>query len=334
MKKHAIGIGALVLALVAGGIVWSTQRASREDGRLILHGNVDLRQVALAFDGSGRVAELRAEEGQRVKAGTVLAVLDTRTLRLRLDQARAQAEAQRLALAKLQAGSRAEEIAQARSRVDAAAAEVERTGSELSRLREVAAETAGRGVSALDMERAGTAVKVARARTSEQRDALRLAERGTRAEDIAVAAAQLKVAQAQVALLEHELALGELRAPSDGVIRSRLLEVGDMATPQRPVFALALQQPKWVRVYVGEPDLGRVRPGMAARVWTDSHPRALAGTVGFISPAAEFTPKSVQTEELRTSLVYEVRIRVDDPQDALRLGQPASAQLAVDGAQR
>jgi HlyD family secretion protein len=114
------------------------------------------------------------------------------------------------------------------------------------------------------------------------------------------------------------------------VVRSRLLEPGDMATPQRPVFALALAQPKWVRVYVSETDLGKVKPGMTARVVTDSHPdHPLQGKVGYISSVAEFTPKSVQTEELRTSLVYEVRVVVEDSGNVLRLGQPATVRIAL-----
>jgi len=103
-----------------------------------------------------------------------------------------------------------------------------------------------------------------------------------------------------------------------------------MATPQRPVFALALTQPKWVRVYVSEADLGKVKPGMAAHVVTDSQPgQALEGKVGYISSVAEFTPKSVQTEELRTSLVYEVRVLVEDSRNVLRLGQPATVHIAL-----
>lgn len=328
-RKNIIVPAILVIALAAGAAAWWAQRPSGADGSLTLYGNVDLRQVALAFDGNGRIAALHAQEGQHVRAGAILAALDTRTLQLRRDAARAEAEVQAQALRRLRAGSRPEEIAQARSRLVAATAESERAGQELIRLDAVADSTAGRGISALELDRAKAGARVALAKANEARDALRLAERGARVEDVAGAEAGLRAAQAQVALLEHDIALGELRAPSDGVIRARLLEAGDMATPQRPVFALALTQPKWVRVYVGERDLGRVREGMPARVWTDSHPQALPGKVGYISSAAEFTPKSVQTEELRTSLVYEVRIVVDDPRDALRLGQPASAQLAL-----
>jgi HlyD family secretion protein len=115
------------------------------------------------------------------------------------------------------------------------------------------------------------------------------------------------------------------------VVRARLLEPGDMASPQRPVFTLAITQPKWVRAYVAEPSLGRIKPGMKASVSTDSAPgRAIPARVGYISSVAEFTPKTVQTEELRTSLVYEVRFLVDDPDDQLRLGMPATVHLPLE----
>ena len=117
------------------------------------------------------------------------------------------------------------------------------------------------------------------------------------------------------------------------MVRSRLLEPGDMATPQRPVFALALTQPKWVRVYVSETQLAKVRPGMAASVVADGRPnQPIAGKVGYIASVAEFTPKSVQTEALRTSLVYEVRVVVQDPADVLRLGEPVTVRLATGAA--
>lgn len=333
MKKTLVAI-ALIAVLVVGGLFWWPDRDADPASPLTLYGNVDIRQVALAFDGNGRVAELRAEEGERVKAGAVLAVLDTRTLALQAEQARFQIDAQRQSLLRLRNGSRPQEIAQARSRVAAAQAESAHAAQDLARLERIVATTQGRAVSAQDVDRARSALQVARARSEEQREALRLAELGPRAEDIAGAEAQLKASQAQLALLEHEIGLGELRAPTDGVVRSRLLEPGDMATPQRPVFALALIRPKWVRVHVGEADLGRIRPGMAARVITDSDPdRPIEGRVGYISSVAEFTPKSVQTEELRTSLVYEVRVRVDDTDDVLRLGQPATVRLAQGPAQ-
>lgn len=327
MKKLVIAT-ALIVVLIVSGLLWWRSRDTGIAAGLTLYGNVDIRQVSLAFDGSGRIAELHAEEGDRVKAGAVLAVLDTRTLALQAEQARQQIGVQQQSLMRLRNGSRPQEIAQARSRLAAAQADMEHAARDLQRLQSISISTQGRGISAQDVDRASSSLQVARARRDEQREALRLAELGPRAEDVAAAEAQLLAAQAQLALLQHQIGLGELKAPVDAVVRSRLLEPGDMATPQRPVFALALTRPKWVRVYVGEADLGRVGPGMAAQVVTDSQPdRPIAGRIGYISSVAEFTPKSVQTEELRTSLVYEVRVLVDDADDVLRLGQPATVRM-------
>lgn len=330
MKKRSLAVLLVAVLLAAGGWAWWQGRGHGDAGTLVLYGNVDIRQISLAFDGSGRVTQLRADEGDRVKAGAVLAVLDTRALELRAEQAQAQVQAQEQALLRLRNGSRPEEIAQARDRFIAAQADAVRAAQDLARLQGIAASTQGRGVSKQDLDRARTGLQAARAQAAAQQEALRLAELGPRKEDVAAARAQRDAAQAQLALLQYEIGQGVLRAPADAVVRSRLLEPGDMATPQRPVFALALTRPKWVRVYVSEADLGRIKPGMPASVFTDSHPdQPIAGKVGYIASVAEFTPKAVQTQELRTSLVYEVRVRVDDKSDVLRLGQPATVRLDV-----
>ena len=330
MKKFRIVAAFAVVALIImGTLIWKNRVGDSSAG-IVLHGNVDIRQVSLAFDGSGRILSLHAEEGDLVKAGAVLATLDTRTLQLQAEQAVAQIEIQRQNLLRLRNGSRPQEIEQARSRLVAAQADADRAKQDLIRAQGLAANTSGRGISLQDLDRIKSTAQIAAARRDELQDALQLAEAGARAEEVAGAEAQLKASESQLALLQHQIHLGQLTAPADGVVRSRLLEPGDMATPQRPVFALALTQPKWVRVYVTEVDLGRIKPGMAARVSTDSYPdQSIAGKVGYISSVAEFTPKSVQTEELRTSLVYEVRVVVSDPADQLRLGQPATVTLAA-----
>ena len=327
MKKPLIALGLLVV-LALGAWAWMHQRDKGHDGALVMYGNVNIRQVALAFDGSGRVAELKADEGDAVKAGDVLATLDTQTLALQAEQAQAQISVQQQNLLRLKNGARPQELAQARSSLSAAQVEAVRAQKDLARLQGIADNTSGRGVSVQELDRARAAVQVADAQAAQKRDALRLTEIGPRKEDIAAAAAQLKSSEAQLALMRHQIAQGRLVAPSDAVVRSRLLEPGDMATPQKPVYALAITQPKWVRVYVSETDLGKVKPGQSARVTTDSAPnQPIAGRVGYISSVAEFTPKSVQTEELRTSLVYEVRVIVEDKDNALRLGQPATVVL-------
>jgi len=319
----------LVLNMIALTLcLGACSNGTSDDTRLELSGNVDVRQVSLAFEQTGRIAELNVQEGDTVKAGAVLGTLDTVTLKLQAEEAKAQMAVQQQNLLRLRNGSRPEEIAQAAARLTSAEAEARRAASELARLRGIAGDTAGRGVAGRDMDAAEKQVTAANANVREQAAALRLARRGPRAEDVASGAAQVDAARAQVALLQHQIAQGVLVAPVDGVIRSRLLEPGDIASPQKPAFELARTQPKWVRVYVTETDLGRVRPGMAANVISDSQPgKPIAGRVGYISSVAEFTPKTVQTEELRTSLVYEIRVTVDDPGNRLRLGQPVTVRI-------
>lgn len=327
MKKPLIAL-ALLIVLALGAWAWVHQRTKEHTDTLVLYGNVDIRHVALAFDGSGRVAEMKADEGDIVKAGQVLATLDTQTLALQAKQAQAQINVQQQNLLRLKNGARPQELAQARSSLRAAQAEAVRAQKDLARLQGIADGTNGRGVSAQELDRARAAMQVANAQAAQQQDAFRLTEIGPRKEDITAAEAQLQASEVQLELLQHQLAQGQLTAPSEAVVRSRLLEPGDMATPQKPVYALAITEPKWVRVYISEPDLGKVKPGQAARITTDSAPdQPITGKVGYISSVAEFTPKSVQTEELRTSLVYEVRVIVEDPDDVLRLGQPATVAL-------
>lgn len=300
---------------------WSSQN------ELILYGNVEIRQISLAFDATGRITELRAEEGDTVQAGDVIGLLDTRTLELQAAQAEANVEAQRQTLLRLRNGSRPEEIDEIKARLVSAESDVVRRKKDLSRIARL---QNSRASSEQDFDQAQNDAQVAEARVEELRATLRLAELGPREEEIAAAEAQLKAAEAQVALLQHQIDLGTLSAPTHAVVRSRLLEPGDMVTPQSPVFSLALTHPKWIRVFVHEPELGKIQPGMKAQVFTDSHPtQPVSGTVGYISSVAEFTPKAVQTTELRTNLVYEVRIVVEDDNDELRLGQPATVHLVL-----
>jgi len=324
MKKILIIV--LLAAIAAAGWYWWSHRSAGDADTLALHGNVDIRQVSLAFDGSGRIAELRAEEGDSVKAGQVIGLLDTSTLELQAKQAEAQAEAQKQTLLKLRNGSRPEEITQAKAQLASAEASAALAEQSLARITRLRSSGTSRD-QALDQAQSQAAAR--RAHEEQLRAALQLAEAGARAEDIAAAEAQLAASEANLALLRHQIDRGQLRAPVDAVVRSRLREPGDMITSTSAIFALALTEPKWIRVYASEPDLGRIRPGMAAHVFTDSHPdQPIAGKVGYISSVAEFTPKSVQTEELRTSLVYEVRVVVEDEADILRLGQPVTVRLS------
>lgn len=330
--KRTVWIAALIVVIgLVTGLVWWFNQREREPREPTLYGNVDLRQVQLSFNNSERIAEVLVQEGARVRQGQLMARLDTRRLEPQVAQAEAQAAAQRQVVQRLRSGSRPEEIAQARANVESAKADTVNARQQYERIKSAAEMSAGRAVRQQDVDSAKAAMQVAEAKLTVNQRALELAVIGPRKEDIAEAEAQLRANEAQLALLRQQLVDAQLLAPVDAVVRTRILEPGDMASPQKPVFTLAITNPKWVRAYVSEPDLGKLHEGMAATIAVDSFPkRRFEGWVGFISPVAEFTPKAVQTEELRTSLVYEVRVFVQDPSDELRLGMPATVYLNTD----
>jgi HlyD family secretion protein len=327
--KRFLAIVVLVLVVAgAGGFAWWFTHRGIAATELRLHGNVDLRQVALPFNNSERIAAVLVQEGDRVRKGQLLARLDTSRLEPQVAQAAAQVAAQRAVVDRLHHGSRAEEIAQARANLESAKADALNARRQFERKNYLVARQVA---SQQNADAAKAAARVAEARVDVNQKALDLAILGPRQEDIDQAEAQLRANEAQLAYLRQQLADSELRAPLDSIIRSRLMEPGEMASPQRPVFSLAIIDPKWVRTYVAERDLGKVRNGMKAFVTVDSFPaRQFEGWVGFVSPVAEFTPKAVETEELRTSLLYEVRVFVNDPGNDLPLGIPASVHLPLD----
>lgn len=186
----------------------------------------------------------------------------------------------------------------------------------------------GHAISTQNYDAAKSAERVASQNLVNAQKAYELMKIGPRVEDIRSAESSLAAAKANLELLNHEISLGTLKSPDAAIVRSRLLQPGDMAAAAKPVYTLALTSPKWVRVYVNEKDLGNVKPGMTASVVTDTHPNTpIEGMVGYISSVSEFTPKTVETPDLRSSLVYEVRVIVKDPKGDLRLGQPATVKI-------
>lgn len=330
MKRTLLILGLIVILIAAGLALWLNRRDTATRA-IILYGNVDFRQIELSFNNSERIAAVLVHEGDRVRQGQLLARLDTSRLSPQVAQADAQAAAQAQVLARLRNGSRPEEIAQARANVESAKADVANARQQYERLKQASELSAGRAVRQQDVDNAGTALQVAEAKLAVNQKSLELALAGPRKEELTENEARLRAQQAQAALLRQQMADAQLVAPVDAVVRTRIMEPGEMASPQKPVFSLAVTDPKWVRAYVAEVDLGRVRPGMTASIVVDSFPnRRFDGWIGFISPVAEFTPKTVQTEELRPSLVYEVRVFVKDPSDELRLGMPATVRLALE----
>ena len=323
-KKAVLFLAACLLGLAAYLYHAFCQQDNQEE--LVLQGNVDVREVSLAFRQSDRILEMLAEEGDRVQKGQVLARLDTQELKLQLQRLNAEIAAQQSTVEKLHNGTRPEEIRQAEGNLRQAQAAAEHAAGVYQRKRDIYTSIAG--ISQQELDNAYHDMEAKQATMSVAEAALQEAKAGPRQEDIAGAEAGLQALRNEQLRYIYLLSQYELQAPDDGVIRSRLLEAGDMASPSKPVFKLSLPGKKWVRAYVPETELGRVYEGQQARVYIDSLPgKAIDGQVGYISGTAEFTPKHVQTEELRTSLVYEVRVYVDDADNVLRLGMPATVRI-------
>lgn len=321
----------ILLGATAGAIWWQQREVKGPQTALTLYGNIEIRDARLAFNEQEIVADVSAEEGDRVTAGQELARLRRNLLEDQLAGALANLEAQNQVVRRLKAGSRPQEIKQARAEVEAAAVRRDNTRINLKRLLQTS-QVGASSQQALDDTTAQ--LKAEEADLKAQQQVLALALAGPRQEDIAEAEAKRQAMEADVALLRQRLADTILKAPAPGVIQSRILEPGEMAGPTRPAFILALTDPKWARTYVPEPDLGRLRKGMGATITSDSWPgKSFSGWVGFISPVAEFTPKSVETADLRTKLVYEVRVLVKDPEDQLKLGMPVTVKLGAAGSQ-
>jgi HlyD family secretion protein len=322
----------IVAGLVAAGLGLWWWLAGRGGTRheLELFGNIDLRQIELPFNDSERVAEVLVQEGDHVKRGQLLARLDTSRLEPQVARAAADLAAQQQVVERLHRGNRPEEIEQMSANAAASRADAVNARAQYERLRALSDSTAGRALSREDLDAAKDAAEAAEARLTASEKIYALERAGPRREDIAQGEAQLRSLQAGLALLQQQLRDAELRAPVDAVVRSRVVEPGEMSSPQKTAFTLAIVDPKWVRAYVAETDLGSVHEGLRGSISVDAFPgRAFEGWIGFISPTAEFTPKSVETRELRSSLVYEVRVFVQDPADELRLGSPATVHLPL-----
>jgi HlyD family secretion protein len=322
-------IVAVVLIVLAGGAAgffyWRSHRPAAD--RLVLYGNIDIRQVDLSFDNQGRIMQMLVDEGDRVEQGQLLATLDPSRFEDAVGAAEGQLARQRQVVAKLERGSRPQEIEQARA--EAAAATATAHDAELVARRR-AKLNATDVTSQEEYDNARALAQAARDRLRAAQQALSLAVEGPRVEDIAAAKAQLQADEANLALAQHRLRDTRLHAPEAGTVLTRILEPGAAVLPNTPAYTLALDDPVWVRTYVSETDLGRIFPNMQAEVSTDSFPgRIYQGWVGFISPTAEFTPKPVEAPDLRSALVYRLRVYVKNPDRTLRQGMPVTVTLQL-----
>lgn len=327
MKRKRVGEAGVVIALVAAVTAWVVlHRGGMPEA--FYSGTVEGREADLGFQSAGRVDRILVDEGDAVTAGQVLAVLDTAELAARRTGAVAQVAAAKAQLAELERGSRPEEVAQARA---ARAAAQERLANARRDVERVTPLQKAGVVSRQDLDRAATAAEVAGAQYDEAQQQLRLVTTGPRPEKIDAQRALLRQAEAAVAQLDATLANAVVRAPFPGVVTIRHREPGETLSPGLPVVTVMNPADRWVRIYIPEDEVGRLKLGEPARIASDAFPsRRYPGRITFIASQAEFTPKNVQTTEERTKLVYAVKVAITgDAARDLKPGIPADVSLGA-----
>jgi HlyD family secretion protein len=324
IPRNRLVLGFAVLVLVVVGLAWAWARNARAK-ELVLYGNVDIREVTIGFRVAGRVETLEVDEGDAVSAGEEVARLDPTPLELEANEARANAASVGRRMELLQRGYRPELVAQGRATVAEQQASLTQAEQSLARQEQLRGSGA---VAQRVYDDALAARDEARARLRAAKENLAQLEYGYQHQEVAEGEANHQRALAAAAEAEQRLKDTVLLAPADGVVLTRAVERGAILAAGTPVFTISLRAPVWAVIYVDEANLGRVAPGQGVLLYTDARPdRPYHGKVGYVSPSAEFTPKNVETPELRTALVYRARIVVADADQALRQGMPVSVHF-------
>jgi HlyD family secretion protein len=323
-----------VLAMLAAACDRSDTAPTR------VSGYVEATELQLAAQVGGRLLERRVTEGDRVAAGDVIAVLDTRDIELQLDRARAERGTAEAQLRLVRAPPRAADVRQAEAQVAAAAAEagaaqadLEAARADLERFEALLRAKAGsqkqRDDAAARVAVGQERVRAAEERVQAAREAVARIQAPARSEEIDVARGQVAAAEAQIALLEKARADARVVAPSAGVVTQTLVEAGELIAPGMPIVVIADLDNAWANLFVPEPLVPRLSLGQAATVTTDAGGEGLPGKITYISPKAEFTPRNVQTADERSRLVYRIKVAVDNRAGVLKQGMPVDAELAL-----
>jgi HlyD family secretion protein len=325
--KRRIPILIVLAAAIAAAVYFyhNYAKKSGQENGFVLSGNIEAHESLISFNVQGRIVELPIEEGQSVEAGTLLARLDDADYKqkVRIDESLVQVRESNLALAL--AGTRLQEVKAAEQTMLDAKADLQQKKIDYDRAGQLYAKDA---ISAQEHDLAETGLKRAQAVFHAAKQRYDEAVEGNRKEDIAIARANLEEAKANLGLSRVNLDYTVLRAPSAGVITVRQAEIGEVVVPGTPVVTLADLDHLWLRAYVAATDLGRIRWGQDAVITNDTYPgKQYHGRISFISSDAEFTPKSVQTNKERVTLVYRIKIDLDNPNHELKPGMPADAHI-------
>ncbi len=342
MKRQVVIPVLIIAVLIAGGILYAVFRGGNDRDVIRVSGNIEATDVQLSFKIPGRLQSRPVSEGDRVQKGQIVAELDRSDEEVSVEQARSNVNYARAVLQELEKGSRTQEVEAARAELkraragqETAQAQLELARSDYERFSKLQEQG---GISLRELEEYRTGYAVARsaygeadARVRAARQQLSLVEEGPRKEKIEQAASQLENAEKALKKAELSLSYTTLRAPMDAVVLSTAVEAGEYLNPGTPVMTIADLEHPWLRAYVAETDLGRISLNQVVEVTTDTYPgKVYQGRISFISSEAEFTPKSVQTEEERVNLVYRIKIALQNPNQELKPGMPADAVIRLD----
>ena len=332
MKTVAKAVVLLIIAAAVAAFLYQREQKKKSEpvsDSLTYYGNIEIRRVNLSFRVAGKIADVLAEEGESLTKGQTFAKLGAEPLEVDVQLAQAALDQARAALEKAENGARKQELEEARAQADECRATLELAEADLSRNENLIGKNA---VSQSGYDASLSTRNVAKARLAKALANLELLEEGTRQEDLA--AARASVAQAEAALARAKIAFQDavLQAPNDGVVLTRVAEPGAIVAAGQTVATLSVRDVVWVYIFVEEPDLGKVAPGVEVEITTDSSEKSYVGHVGYVSPEAEFTPKTVETPNMRTNLVYRARIVVETPDLGLRQGAPVSVKIPLGAA--
>jgi HlyD family secretion protein len=322
----------VLVAVVAAGAAasrfypqWFGKRGTENE--LKLSGNIEAHESLVSFKVTGRIVKLPVDEGMTMKAGDLLARLDSEDYRQQVDVDAATRAVRDRQLALGLAGTRVQDIEAARQAVIDAQADLEQKEKDYRRYDALAEKYE---IAAQTRDQAATAVTRAEATLERAQQNYNELVEGTRKEELDVERSNVRQAHENLEMARIRLSYTVLRAPFNGIVLVRQAELGEVVSPGTPIVTLADLDHIWLRVYLPETDLGKVTWGQEVSVRTDTYPgKVYRGHISVISSDAEFTPKSVQTEQERVTLVYRIKVDVENPNHELKPGMPADAYIKV-----
>lgn len=327
MNKKKLVVIAIIIVFAAAGFTIRHTRGHAEKHSLRVSGNIEITEVNVSFKLAGKINERTVNEGTPIKEGDLIARLDNTDLIQELELKKAELRVAESVLAELETGTRPEEIEQAEALSELSKAEAKSAQTEHRRQKELLDKKV---ISAREYEMAETAMRVTDARAREITARLTLLKNGPRKEQISAARARTEQMQQSAALAQTRLNYATLVSPLTGIVLAEDTEAGEFVSPGTPVVTIGDLNHVWLRAYLNETDLGRIRVGQSVQVKTDTYPdKVYDGRVSFISDQAEFTPKNVQTEKERTKLMYRIKIDILNENMELKPGMPADATIPL-----